>query len=238
MIPNWAFLSSKKKVIKHIPESKIKLIEYDKAQWLRYFGVDNKLLQMSNIGTYSIAKPQIGVQLIEFITSMLASLHEANGAKTMTVTETHGGLGGFSIPLSRIFKKVQAVEIEKVHADILKNNACVLSRGNISVVNADYMDVMKTLSQNVIVSDPPWGGQNYVDKKFLSLGINNIDITHIINELNQNKKFVLFVLLVPANYDFNKLVAHLDPRLLHNLVVKLCTYGKKKYYYIGIFGES
>lgn len=227
MIPNWAFLSSKKKVIKHVPENKIKLMDYDRSQWLKYFGVDNPDLQISNIGAYSIAKPQMGEQLMDFIVSILGS------TKNMTVTETHGGLGGFSIPLSKMFKKVQSVEIEKVHADILKNNARVFGRGNISVINSDYMNQMKTLSQDVIVSDPPWGGRDYIDKKCISLGINNIDVVHIINELAGNHKFRLFVLLVPGNYDFNNLFLRLHLSS-ENLTIRMVHYGKKKYFYIGI----
>jgi hypothetical protein len=45
----------------------------------------------------------------------------------------------------------------------------------------------------------------------MRLGINNIDVTHIINELYKQKKFKVFILLCPRNFDIQSLVKHLIP---------------------------
>ena len=60
---------------------------------------------------------------------------------------------------------------------------------------------MSNLKQDIIISDPPWGGTDYKQYDKLRLHLDNIDITCIINQLYQKNLFNLFVLLVPNNFD-------------------------------------
>lgn len=86
--------------------------------------------------------------------------------------------------------------------EIIKHNVkeYKLSK-NVNVIESDYMNVMDTLKQDIIVSDPPWCGRDYMKYTRLRLHLNNIDITCIINDLYRKDKFKLYALLVPYNYD-------------------------------------
>ena len=89
-----------------------------------------------------------------------------------------------------------------LHVEIIKHNVneYKLSK-KVNVIKSDYMNVMDTLKQDIIVSDPPWCGRDYMKYTELRLHLNNIDITCIINDLYRKDKFKLYVLLVPCNYD-------------------------------------
>ncbi len=228
MIPDWAFLTAEKYVQKHKPEKRIEPIPYDPKKWKIYFGMANPKLLLSNIGTYSIAKPQMGGQLIAFIKKQIKNI------KNLVVTETHGGLGGFTIPLAANFKKVQTVEIEKVHADIIKNNVSVLNHRNVQVYENDFMEIYPSLQQDVIVCDPPWGGLDYHEKKNIQLGLNNVNIIYFINKLAREKRYSLFVLLVPANYDFNNFFRHLDADLVARTRIEYSNPARPHHFFIGI----
>ncbi len=229
MIPKTAFISAEKKVIPHTPEKKIQLIPYNAAQWKRYFGVQNRELQLTNIGTYSIARPRMGTRLVQFIKSLIRADY-----KSLVITETHGGLGGFTVPLARAFQKVQPVEIEEVHAEIIANNAGVLGCRNVEVHMGDYMEIANSLHQDVIVSDPPWGGPDYVSKKNIKLGINNVNIVHFINEAAAHKSCRLFVLLAPHNYDFNDFFTSLDPALIKHVRIEYVDPKAASHFLVGV----
>jgi len=67
-------------------------------------------------------------------------------------------------------------------------NIMLLSK-KVNVIESDYMNVMDTLKQDIIVSDPPWCVRDYMKYTRLRL------------HLNRKDKFKLYVLLVPYNYD-------------------------------------
>lgn len=228
MIPEWAFLTSQKSLIKHVPEKKIEYLKYDPKKWQKYFGILNPKLQLTNIGAYSIARPQMRQQLLDFIQKIVGS------TKNLIVTETHGGLGGFTINLANGFKKVQSVEIEKMHADIIKNNCNILGKKNVAVYNKDFMDIYPDLKQDVIVCDPPWGGPDYYERESVCLGLNNVNIVYFINKLADEKKFKLFVLLAPSNYDFNNFIGHLDPKYLSSVHVEYADPNHPHHFFISI----
>lgn len=230
-IPQWAFLTNEKRVKRHIPEKSLVLMKFNKEKWVKCFGVPDPRLQISNVGIYSIARPQMGERLVDFIRDLIGDTAQ------LTITETHGGLGGFTAPLARHFKRVQAVEIEPLHASIISNNTGILAaaaHGDVQVLNADYMDVMHELQQDVILSDPPWGGTDYHQRRAMSLGLNNINIIHIINELYDRGAFKLFVLLVPSNYNFSEFVQRLAPAALANVRISHVDPAKPHHFFIGV----
>ena len=104
--------------------------------------------------------------------------------------------------MAPLFKKINTVEIIPLHVEIIKHNVkeYKLSK-KVNVIETDYMNVMDTLKQDIIGSDPPWCGRDYMKYTRLRLYLNNIDITCIINDLYRKDKFKLYVLLVPYNYD-------------------------------------
>jgi hypothetical protein len=203
--PPWCYINKKFKFVPFISEQKIEDFPYQKNIWERTFpekkGVDLTKLRLTNIGRYSIAKLNVTNDLKSLI-SEIYNLVEKKPLKDLVITESNGGLGGLTITLAPLFKKVNTVEIIKEHAEIIKHNVSQYNlMKNVRILNADYMDVMLELKQDIIISDPPWGGLDYGNQRYLKLGLNNIDITCIINKLYDKKLFKLYVLLVPHNFD-------------------------------------
>lgn len=204
---SWCYINTKHKRVDFIPEQNIEELEYQSNLWARSFpnkkGVKMENLRLSNIGSYSVAKLNVTDDLMKMIPNVY-NLHNTTkkNMKDLIVTESNGGMGGLTIPLATIFKKVNTIEIMPMHAEIIKHNVneYKLSK-KVTVIEADYMNVMHTLKQDIIVSDPPWGGKDYMKYAKLRLSLNNIDITCIINDLYTENKFKLYVLLVPYNFD-------------------------------------
>lgn len=175
-----------------IPEE-IKITE---ELYTKLFLQDNKInfndLKISNIGIYSITKPNMA----NFICKEIYKLMNTNN---ITVTDALGNVGGMTINLAKHFTKINTCEIIPLHYEIIKNNLKVYNLQNkVNVINDDYMNIMFKLDQDIIFFDPPWGGEQYKNADGTVLGINNVNIYCIINKLLKYAKYIL--LLIPYNY--------------------------------------
>jgi 16S rRNA G966 N2-methylase RsmD len=203
--PSWCYIDKRFKMVPFTSEQKIEDFPYQKNVWERTFpekkGVDITKLRLTNIGRYSVAKLNVTLDLKSLI-SEIYNLVEKKSLKDLIITESNGGLGGLTITLAPLFKKINVVEIIPEHAEIIKHNISQYNlMKNVKIINDDYMNVMMELKQDIIISDPPWGGLDYHKQRYLRLGLNNIDITCVINKLYDKNLFKLFVLLVPHNFD-------------------------------------
>ena len=117
--------------------------------------------------------------------------------KNSIITDATSCIGGNSILFSRDFKKVICIEKDFNIYKILKSN--MIKQNNTECYNASYNIVKFILKQNVIFIDPPWGGNNYKNKKNVKLYLDSIDIQYIINEVYNFTDIV--VLKTPLNFD-------------------------------------
>jgi hypothetical protein len=216
-IPPRFYLSKPHKITSQY--TKPTLIPFSQKAWLDRFGIygltDRQMskLMLTDVGLYSIAKPV----LVNALVNLLKSIERKTGVslEDSVAIETNAGLGGFTIPLSYMFKRVYAVEIDPLHCDIIRNNARVLKRSaNIRVIKKDFLKYSDTLlktpgkSARFIVSDPEWGGHDYKQQKNIRLGLSNVNIIHFIKLLAG--RFDFFILLAPFNYDRNQLESELE----------------------------
>jgi len=84
----------------------------------------------------------------------------------LTVTDATAGVGCTAIGLLQWFARVQCVELDPLRVPKLNHNvqvakADLASRGvehlgELSVQCADYLEVLETLTQDVVFLDPPW----------------------------------------------------------------------------------
>ena len=235
-IPDNCFLNGKKEIIEFIPEKKIELIKYKPSLWKKKFPHKHNLkyedLQLTNIGIYSIATPVISKKLVSFI--MEISYIFKTNIRKIKITETNGGVGGFSISLMEAFNNINIVEIDKTHSEIIINNLKVYNNSvgkNIQGLNEDYLNVMELLENDLIISDPPWGGYDYINNSSIRLGMNNINIICIINELYTKNKFAVFILMAPKNYDIQHLMNNI---LSTDLIIK----NMGKHYFIAVINKK
>jgi len=192
------FLEKKREEFK--PEIEPQLIKYNEKIWKKMFPQKDKLdyskLQLSNIGIYSIFYPNSADELSKIIRSYVPG-------KKAVITDATSNMGGATIAFAKYFDKVNAVEIVKLHCDILENNVKVYGiRDKVDIHCMDYLDIGGKLEQDVIFFDPPWGGKSYKELKLMNMYLDSIPINSIIKELVKDN---VIAIRVPFNYDFKKI---------------------------------
>lgn len=249
-IPDDAFIDNKRHFVMDDTITKpLALVPYNDHKWKKLFPSGDavgaqmpstkfKKLQLTEVGLYSIAAPDISQILIDFILEIISKHRELFGNRDISdliVTETNGGIGGMSIGLLRVFNNLNIVELNPTHASIIKNNLDLYGymknpARQIKVLQNNYLDVMCDLHQDIIISDPPWGGKTFSNQKNIKLGFANIDITYVINFLKKHCAFKIFIFLAPFNFDFNSFMIGTSAK--HVEVVKV-----RKHNYIAVFAE-
>jgi len=162
-------------------------------------GTDLSKLQISNVGKYSISKPDDALVINKII------LKYFKKSKKIIITDATANNGGNTIHFAFDFHHVNSVEIDKDQFAILKNNVDVYGIKNITLYHDDYLNVMKKLSQDVVFIDAPWGGPLYYKIKDLDLFLGKQNLVNIVRELYDIMAFKLCVLKVPKNYNFTRL---------------------------------
>lgn len=231
-IPRYAFIIKNKKITKFFPNSK--LITFEKNTWLKKFTLckDFDKLQITDVGLYSIATPEISDSMIVFVEEIIKR-YDFGDLMCLNILETHGGIGGFSTRFAEKCKSLKILEIDKLHVNILKNNLDIYQRKNYSIINTDALNIIFDKSDDIlenidmIVCDPPWGDEYYKHKS-LKLGINNVNIWYIVNILI--KRIKLFVLMAPKNFDINDFVKNVK-------VDKICIKKLHKHFLIAVINN-
>lgn len=207
---------------------KPKLIKKPK-KYQRFFpdkrGINKRRLMMSDVGLYSVSHHESAKETINIIKKYIN-----RDLKDLTITESNGGVGGDTIAFAESFGKVQTVEIDSTHCDILRNNVSVYGYSNVQIFCQDYLDIYKSLKQDVLFMDPPWGGQDYKLKKFVPLKLDGVRIEKIVNKVIKNDEGLkLVVVKAPFNFAIkrftktitkkNKVEIHVEKLLKYELVI-------------------
>jgi adenine-specific DNA methylase len=206
-LPIHAYLDSNKQyIIPFTPEEVPKEIPISYKLFTTYFPTFSKInytkLKISNIGLYSIAKPFISERICKLIL-------KCTSTSKITITDALSNVGGTTMMFASYFQNVNACEIVSLHCDILKNNLMVYNLyKKVTVLNNDYITIMKKIKQDVIFFDPPWGGKNYKNETSIRLGINNINITFIVNMLFTHAQYIC--IRVPYNYQFTYFIKNIN----------------------------
>lgn len=216
--------------------SKAQEVKYDKKIWLRLFPPINhnklKQLRMTNTGLYSIANNTIRKDLVHLL-NIILNIYKDILPDNITITEASGGLGGLSIAILQNFAdiKMNIVEYDKLHYDILVNNINLYEfKQDIEFINDDYIDISTRLNQDIIIADPPWGGYSYKKYKKIRLGYNGINIAYTINTLFKEKKAKIFILLAPYNFDIDNFYMLINSKYIN-------LYKTQKHFYVYVCND-
>lgn len=165
--------------------------------------VKNAMLY-DNVAEYSFSSPYMS-KMIAMNTIMLIWKRTKNAApnpKNLVVLDAFACVGGFTIPFSRIFKYVYAIECDSTRKQMLDKNliTCKCS-DNVLTIKGRCQDYLRCTNADIVFFDPPWGGPNY--KKFaigtLRLRVDDYAIEDMI--LDCIAPYV--VVKLPINYDIN-----------------------------------
>ena len=189
-------------------------------------------IRVTDVGLYSITKKNEAFFISNLITKYF-------GEEKITITDSTACCGGNTISflLHPQICKINSIEIDRLHYDILKNNINLYKNSvKVNLVFDNFLNIYESLTQDVVFYDLPWGGRNYLDKEELELGLydtNNdfVLLSMIINQMKDNTK--LQVLKIPLNFGFTKFLKEIDYTKIkiHKIYNK---YSKKLCYFIMI----
>jgi len=185
-----------------------------------------ELIRVSDIGLYSITKKNEAYFISNLITKYF-------GENKINITDSTACCGGNTISflLHPQIQKINAVEIDDLHFEILKNNVNLYKNANkVNLLKGNYLQYAKSLEQDVIFYDLPWGGKKYMEKEEITLGLycneNFITLSHIINQMKEKTK--LQVLKIPLNFAFTAFLKEINytkikiHKIYNKFTKKLC----------------
>ncbi len=166
-------------------------------------------IRITDIGLYSITKKNEAF----FITNLITKYF---GENQIIITDSTACCGGNTISflLHPQIEKVNSVEINDLHFNILKNNVELYkNHSKVELIKSNYLDVAHNLQQDVIFYDLPWGGKNYIEKDEITLGLYTdnhffISLSSIVNQMKDKTK--LQVLKIPLNFGFTKFLREIE----------------------------
>jgi 16S rRNA G966 N2-methylase RsmD len=167
--------------------------------------IDYSKLQITQEGLYSITHPKYSELITKYIKESLCDKHNL---KDLVITDATSNVGGNVLNFSKYFKNVNAIELDKLTCDVLRNNVDVFNRTNVNIYCGDSINILKNLNQDIIFFDPPWGGKKYMKEKNIILKLSNINISKIIN--SYINKVLLIVMKVPINVNIFELIKNIS----------------------------
>jgi predicted RNA methylase len=172
---------------------------------------DINLLKYDETGLYSMTSRNVAKIISDIIKSYFQGM-----ASEIIVTDCTAGLGGNTISFSENFKRVHSIEQDLERLDYLKHNIKLyegFNYDNITFYCGNFMEIIQSLTQDVIFIDPPWGGKNYKDTPFLDIFINETPLFEVLNKLKGKSK--LIVLKLPVNFNINEFYHKIEYKKLN-----------------------
>ena len=169
---------------------------------------NNKKLMMTNKGIYSITKYDDAQWITNCIIDTICSQvnkEETNILYGYNIIDATACIGGNTINFAKYFFNVIAIELNKIHYSVLKNNISALNINNVTIHEGNFLDIIKekNIKSDIIFIDPPWGGFQYKVHKYFNLKLGNIPINEVIEKLLVDFEYV--VLKAPINLNLNML---------------------------------
>jgi 16S rRNA G966 N2-methylase RsmD len=172
-----------------------------------------KKLRCTDVSLYSVTPYDQSV----YTAGLLLHYYTKDELKNMLLTDASACIGGNTWSFARLVKQVTAIEINPLHAEILKNNLTTLHASNVNVIQADFTEVLLNnasnntdnnteIKQDILFLDPPWGGIDYKSKKTLELSTVIEGASYTQAELIEkylHDKASLIMLKIPKNYDLD-----------------------------------
>ncbi len=203
-------------------DEKIKEVRLKSSDAKKYFDVPEsqlKKIRFSDVSLYSTTPTDQAI----YTADLLLTYYTRDELKQKVLTDATACIGGNTWVFADYVKRVQAIEISKLHADMLYSNMQTLKKENVSVINDNCLNKYLCLDQDIIFFDPPWGGINYKDNE--ATDIHLADATNALIPLDQIVNGILayrcetMILKLPVNYDAKKITSNTSFINIDDLVI-------------------
>lgn len=156
----------------------------------KYFG-PTKNIRYSDVSLYSTTPYEQSI----YISDILDCYY--NNTKTKILTDGNACIGGNTWSFANKVHKVNAVELNKLHCDMLSNN---INNDKVTIINDNYLNVYDKIDNDIIFLDPPWGGKDYKDGvELFYLDNNNVKVPFetLIDPISYHCE--VLILKIPTN---------------------------------------
>lgn len=193
-----------------------------------------KELQFNSEGLYSMTSADAAKIMNDHIARLpfLQSL-----ARGIEITDGCACCGGnvMSLMCDKRYLTINAVELKPETFEMLDHNVqntksfCPhKTKGvNVNLFEGSYLSKMGTLTQDVVLLDPPWGGTGYRQNPVIDLSLDGMSIVQIVNQLytNREQNLTKYVILkVPQTWNRVQFEQNLQGGITFQL---LCSYKDK-----------
>lgn len=183
---------------------------------LRAIFPPTKAKLQADIETLTFATHLYMTKILEGLVKMYFHANNID-TKDYTITDMTGCIGSDTIRFAQYFGKVNSIELSLDRYDMLVNNIAAYPI-KVNTYNDDSAQLIKTLKQDIIYMDPPWGGADYKKHKTLRLTLGAYPIERVVNDAFDTGKIFMFILKLPKNYDIDFLRSSiLDNRISVNI---------------------
>ncbi|XP_064115610.1 uncharacterized protein LOC135221739 [Macrobrachium nipponense] len=100
------------------------------------------------------------------VTPEMIAAHHAYRCKCDVVIDAFCGSGGNAIQLASTCKSVIAIDIDPAKIELARHNATIYGvQDRIKFIVGDFLELAPTLSADVVLLSPPWGGTEYFQER-------------------------------------------------------------------------
>ena len=174
--------------------------------------IDIQQLQMSDVSLYSMTPWREADLISQLIRKFFIGSHpilNMSGSQPV-ITDGTANVGGNTISFHLAgFQRVNSIEIDHDTCQMLCHNLRLYNCPTDHVMCLDYLSVYRTMEQDVVFLDPPWGGRDYSKPIQLELFLSGVNIIDICITLLKEHLTQLLVLKLPINYALPKLIHQL-----------------------------
>lgn len=137
------------------------------------------LKRITSDGYRGFTRPYCSAQIVEEMKRFIARSKTPRKLRNMTITDATAGIGGDTLQFSFKFRNVNAVEPSPSSFAALVEN-CADTR-NVTTINGDYMDHMRSLVQDIVYLDPEICTGYMPDPGApLELSLNGVNICEVV----------------------------------------------------------
>lgn len=173
-------------------------------------GADRRKVQLSEEAKYSLTHWRDGQEINKHIINIIKESKrfrkscQLNILKNVRIIDGTSCVGGNTVLFAKEFKDVVAVDINKDHINMLKQNLDLYNfdtkvEYHCLDITSSYKSLLHKTKYNVLFIDPPWGGPEYKNEDSIELYLSNISITELSKIFLQNVD--MLVIKIPSNYN-------------------------------------
>jgi 16S rRNA C967 or C1407 C5-methylase (RsmB/RsmF family) len=113
----------------------------------------NKNILMDDVAKYSITLPEKADMISEIIKKHYHLVYPEDDIDNITITDAMACVGGNTLSFAKIFKLVNANEINITRYQYLVHNMNQYTMNNISFYNNNYLNLLSKLKQQIVFID-------------------------------------------------------------------------------------